>query len=117
MECKHKYDNLGLVMKISQEKIDEAMLFFKKKKTFTVKNVVSRLGYSIPTVRLKLRQWEARSSYNRSGQYYALPDVPRFDENGLWWHHRLVLKPKQLVVILPAICRSGGRVLGEHVSR
>jgi hypothetical protein len=71
--------------KVSQEEIKEALLAFRKTKIFTLQNVVSRLGYSIPTVRLKLRQWEARSSYNQSGQYYALPEVPRFDENGLWW--------------------------------
>ena len=70
---------------ISQKEVKDALLAFRKRKTFTVQNVVSRLGYSIPTVRLKLRQWGARSSYNKSGQYYALPDVPRFDENGLWW--------------------------------
>lgn len=71
--------------RISQKEINEALFAFRKKKTFTVENVVSLLGCSIPTVRLKLRQWGARSSYNKSGQYYALPDVPRFDENGLWW--------------------------------
>jgi hypothetical protein len=40
---------------------------------------------SIRSGRLKLTQWQAHTSYNKSGQYYALPDVPRFDENGLWW--------------------------------
>jgi hypothetical protein len=71
--------------RISKKEIKNALLAFRKKKTFTVENVVSRLGCSIPTVRLKLRQWRALTSYNQSGQYYALPEVPRFDENGLWW--------------------------------
>ena len=71
--------------RISKEDIENALLALRKRKTFTVENVVSRLGCSIPTVRLKLRQWRALTSYNQSGQYYALPDVPRFDENGLWW--------------------------------
>ena len=71
--------------RISKKEIENALLAFRKKKTFTVENVVSRLGCSIPTVRLKLRQWRALTSYNQSGQYYALPEVPRFDENGLWW--------------------------------
>ena len=71
--------------RISKKEIENALLAFRKKKTFTVENVVSCLGCSIPTVRLKLRQWRALTSYNQSGQYYALPEVPRFDENGLWW--------------------------------
>ena len=71
--------------RISKKEIENALLAFRKKKTFTVENVVSRLGCSIPTVRLKLRQWRALTSYNQSGQYYALPEVPRFDENGPWW--------------------------------
>jgi hypothetical protein len=71
--------------RISRKEIKQALLSFRKKKTFTVEDVVSLLECSIPTVRLKLRQWGARSSYNKSGQYYALPEVPRFDENGLWW--------------------------------
>jgi hypothetical protein len=71
--------------KIPQEQINETIHAFRKKKIFTVQDVVSRLGYSIPAVRLKLKQWQAHTSYNHSGQYYALPGVPHFDPNGLWW--------------------------------
>ena len=29
---------------------------------------------------------EYLSSYNHAGSYYTLPDIPQFDENGLWRH-------------------------------
>ena len=72
--------------RISKEEIKKVQSAIRKKKTFTVKNLAVLLGCSVPSVRLKLRQWNARSSYNKSGQYYALPDIPQFNEDGLWWH-------------------------------
>ena len=44
------------------------------------------LNCSIRSGRSRLKQWHAHTSYNNNGQYYTLPDVPRFDTNGLWWH-------------------------------
>ena len=69
---------------ISLEEIKTAKTALKKKKVFSVGHVVSLLGCSTPTVRLKLKQWNAYTSYNQNGRYYTLPGVPRFDENGLW---------------------------------
>jgi len=39
--------------------------------------------------RLKLKQWRTYTSYNQNGRYYALPAVPRFDENGLWHYEKI----------------------------
>jgi hypothetical protein len=50
----------------------------------TVSQLAEQLECSIPTVRNRLKSWGALTSYNRNGRYYALPDVARFDENGLW---------------------------------
>ena len=69
---------------ISLEKIKTTQTALKKKKVFSVGHVVLLLGCSTPTVRLKLKQWKAYTSYNQNGRYYTLPEVPRFDENGLW---------------------------------
>ena len=32
----------------------------------------------------RLQQWHTYTSYNQNGRYYVLPDIPEFDENGLW---------------------------------
>jgi hypothetical protein len=56
----------------------------KAKRVFMLDQLVSTLGCSIPTARLKLKRWGAYTSYNQNGRYYTLPSVPRFDHNGLW---------------------------------
>jgi len=43
----------------------------------------------MPTARLKLKRWQAYTSYNQNSRYYALPTVPRFDENGLWFYKNI----------------------------
>ena len=58
----------------------------KKKKVFDFPMLLFFLNCSVRSGRSRLKQWQAHTSYNKSGQYYALPGVPRFDENGLWWH-------------------------------
>jgi len=58
----------------------------KKKKVFDFPMLLFLLNCSVRTGRSMLQKWRAHTSYNKNGQYYALPDVPRFDENGLWWH-------------------------------
>lgn len=58
----------------------------KKKKVFDFPMLLLLLNCSIRSGRTKLKQWQAHTSYNERGQYYALPEVPRFDTNGLWWY-------------------------------
>ncbi|MFH1097877.1 MAG: hypothetical protein V1749_10325 [Candidatus Desantisbacteria bacterium] len=38
---------------------------------------------------MKLRHWQAYTSYNQNSRYYALPTVTRFDENGLWFYKNI----------------------------
>jgi hypothetical protein len=71
--------------RISPKTVNAVRVLLKKKKVFDFPTLLSFLNCSIRSGRLKLTQWQAHTSYNKSGQYYALPDVPRFDENGLWW--------------------------------
>ena len=58
----------------------------RKAKIFTVPQLAAWLKCSIPTARRRLREWNAYTSYSRNGQYYALPEIPRFDRDGLWRH-------------------------------
>jgi hypothetical protein len=71
--------------RMSPKTVNAVRVLLKKKKVFDFPTLLSFLNCSIRSGRLKLTQWQAHTSYNKSGQYYALPDVPRFDENGLWW--------------------------------
>lgn len=66
------------------QKLDEAQKAFRKRKVLTLEEVAELIGRSIHTVRRRLKAWKAHTSYNQNGRYYALPDVPKFNEDGLW---------------------------------
>ena len=72
--------------KFSEETIKRVFKFLEGIKIFTLDRLVSSLGCSVPSARVKLKQWRAYTSYNQNGRYYSLPTVPRFDENGLWFY-------------------------------
>jgi len=72
--------------KFSEETIKRVFKFLEGIKIFTLDRVVSSVGCSVPSARVKLKQWRAYTSYNQNGRYYSLPTVPRFDENGLWFY-------------------------------
>jgi hypothetical protein len=50
----------------------------------TLEEVAELVDSSIHTARRRLKEWRAHTSYNQNGRYYALPDVPAFDGDGLW---------------------------------
>lgn len=74
---------------ITQEVKHEVMQAFRKRKTLTVEQLKNMLQCSVPGVRKYLKQWKTVTSYNCNGRYYALPDVPQFNEYGLWEHNEV----------------------------
>ena len=69
----------------SQDKIDcKTLQFFRKKKVMKIDQLALFLERSVPTARRRLKEWKTCTSYNHNGKYYVLPDVPKFDANGLW---------------------------------
>ena len=70
-------------------KLESVFKFLENIKVFTLEQLVTSLRCSIPTARLKLKQWRTYTSYNQNGRYYAMPAVPRFDENGLWHYEKI----------------------------
>ena len=75
--------------KFIKGKLESVFKFLENIKVFTLEQVVASLNCSVPTARLKLKQWQAYTSYNQNGRYYTMSTVPRFDENGLW-HYKKV---------------------------
>jgi len=57
---------------------------FKKEKTVTIVLLATWLSCSIATARRRLKAWKAYTSYNHNGRYYTLPEIAKFDANGLW---------------------------------
>jgi len=72
--------------RIDPKTIKSVRISLKRKKVFDFPMLLFLLNCSVRSGRSKLKQWHAHTSYNRNGQYYALPEVPQFDKNGLWWH-------------------------------
>ena len=72
---------------IPKETIQKTCIYLKKIKAFTIDQLASSLNCSIPSARLKLKQWNSYTSYNRNGRFYTLPSIPSFDEHGLWQCH------------------------------
>jgi hypothetical protein len=70
--------------KLSEERLKNVFNLLEGIKVVTLEKLVSYLSCSIPTARLRLKQWGAYTSYNQNGRYYAMSTVPRFDNNGLW---------------------------------
>jgi len=75
--------------KISKRCIDQVVKKFRTQKVMTVTEIETILNCSAITVRRYLNQWGAITSYNFNGRYYVLPDIPEFDEHGLWQYESI----------------------------
>lgn len=67
--------------------LGDALIVFRKMKVATIDEIAVLLGASQKTARRRLREWKVYRSYNGNGRYYALPEVAKFDTNGLWRHN------------------------------
>lgn len=57
---------------------------FRQQKIITIEQLVQLFQCSVITVRRRLKKWKTYTSINKNGRYYTLPQIPMFDENGLW---------------------------------
>ena len=99
-----------------------AIKVFKKKKVLMIEELSGLLDSSLVTARRRLKQWKAYTSFNQNGRYYALPDIAKFDTNGLWRHQGIFFSQhgnlKQTVIALVKNSPAGltGSQIGELVS-
>ena len=72
-------------MKKRNVELDEhAIRAFALRKVLTVAELTKILICSIITVRRRLKEWRAYTSYNKNGRYYTLPSIPKFNKRGIW---------------------------------
>lgn len=64
----------------------DLLALWRRKKILTLPELLPRLDASVRTVRRRLNAWKALASFNQNGRFYTLPDLPRFDPQGLWFH-------------------------------
>ena len=104
---------------IDTKKLDLARATVKKSKIFMLNELVSLLGCSSRTAQAKLKFWKTYTSYNQNGRYYTLPEVPHFDNNGLWRYKNIAFSKhgnlKKTIIHLVKVSPAGlsGRELGE----
>lgn len=77
---------------------------FRRQKIITIRELVELLKCSVITARRRLKKWQTYTSINKNGRYYALPQIPVFDENGLWKYQAVLFSKhgnlKQTIVAL-----------------
>ena len=105
--------------RLDHEKIKTVWHRLEKFKIFNIGGLAALLTCSVPNARLKLKQWQAYTSYNQNGKYYTLPQVPQFDDHGLWRYKSASFSRhgnlKKTVIYLVSIAHAGlsGKQLGE----
>lgn len=63
---------------------DKGKRFLRIRKIATLSELSLHLLCSPRTVQRRLSEYKAINSYNHNGRYYTLPDIPVFDDQGLW---------------------------------
>lgn len=90
---------------------EEAHRRFATEKVLTVADLMKLLSCSLITVRRRLNEWDAHTSYNKNGRYYTLPSIPTFDKNGIWCYRDVRFSTygslKNTVIALAAKSKSG----------
>ena len=77
---------------------------FRRQKIITIEQLVRLLKYSVITARRRLKKWQTYTSINKNGRYYTLPQIPVFDQNGLWRYQTVIFSKhgnlKQTIIAL-----------------
>ncbi len=68
---------------------DEALKIFRSLKVINMVKLVSLLNYSERTIKRRLKHWKAYTSYNHNSSFYVLPDIPKFDQYGIWKYKKI----------------------------
>ena len=65
--------------------VDSLVALLRRERIATIEQLKAALGTSVDmTVFRKLREIPYQTSYSHRGRYYALDELTRFDERGLW---------------------------------
>jgi len=63
---------------------DKVLRQLRDVKVFTIDILIRLLHCSMRTAGRRLRNLSAFTSYNHNAKYHVLPDIPQFDEHGIW---------------------------------
>ena len=85
---------------------------FFRQKIITIDQLVQLLKCSVITARRRLKKWQTYTSINKNGRYYTLPQVPIFNENGLWKYQTVLFsKPGNLTKTIVELIKTSQKGL------
>ena len=76
-------------MKTMRDAAAPVLRRWRRQKVITLTQLCQGLQASVRTVRRRLQAWQALASFNHNSRFYTLPDLPRFDEHGLWFFREI----------------------------
>lgn len=62
---------------------------FKRQKCWLIEPLAEEINYSIPSARRFLANIGYYSSFTHNGRWYTLFSIPRFKQDGLWFHKKI----------------------------
>ncbi len=97
------------LLNLSKEK--SLLNFFKKKQIVTIQDLIEFSQLSLNSVKRRLNSWNVYNSYNYNRSYYVLPEVAKFNSDGIWESHGVYFSQhgnlKQTIVHLVSTSESG----------
>lgn len=69
---------------INTETVQATLDEFRENKVMCITALSSLMGCAVVTMRKRLKAWNTHTSYNFNGSYYALDEVVRFNDCGIW---------------------------------
>jgi len=62
---------------------------FNRQKCWMIRPLAEHINYSIPSARRFLAKIGYYSSFTHNGRWYTLSSIPRFKQDGLWFHQKI----------------------------
>lgn len=72
-----------------REKMEEIQGLLLKKRVLSLQWMADHLGSSERTTQRYLKNLQTLTSYTHKRRYFTLSDIPRFDDNGIWFYRQI----------------------------
>ncbi len=69
---------------VRDEVVKEVLRSFRSCQIMTISELTKGLSCSMRSAQRYLGRWDSIRSYNHNGRYFTLPDIPEFDDFGIW---------------------------------
>ena len=77
----------------------------------TIDEIAAALTCSARTAHRRFSKWRIIKSFNQNSKYYTLPEIPKFDEHGLWYYEGIGFSQhgnlKETLIYLVAQSKAG----------